>query len=357
MGIAGDKPRQLAPTVGTTGSGSTDSPAPSPTTSKIGIDTIISIAAPTDAAKIGIDTIISIAAPTDAAKIGIDTIVGITAPTDAAKIGIDTIVGIAAPTDIAKIDINTVVGIAVPAIANASLMELEINAVDSTVIDSVSPSTINLPPAANVIDPIPSATGVASGGYDMAFGLFHFHVDSNGAMELLSIGESAPLVAKMMTPPAVGGKLSASALLALSEEEPNLKTSTPSVGSNDFEDPPPSPTTAYCIDCDAYHYVGAGDFSSHEIAGCEDPRGGGAQQLSTRRYLSAIGLSLPSRSMLHRMTLITSKGCIRTTHAQMTTRMSTPKLRGKSAIRQALPHYANLTHPVTAMQLITTLTS
>jgi hypothetical protein len=29
MGIAGDKPRQLAPTVGTTGSGSTGSPAPS----------------------------------------------------------------------------------------------------------------------------------------------------------------------------------------------------------------------------------------------------------------------------------------------------------------------------------------
>jgi hypothetical protein len=29
MGITGDKPRQLAPTVGTTGSGSTGSPAPS----------------------------------------------------------------------------------------------------------------------------------------------------------------------------------------------------------------------------------------------------------------------------------------------------------------------------------------
>jgi hypothetical protein len=31
MGIAGDKPHQLAPTVGMTGSGSTDLPAPSPT--------------------------------------------------------------------------------------------------------------------------------------------------------------------------------------------------------------------------------------------------------------------------------------------------------------------------------------
>jgi hypothetical protein len=52
-----------------------------------------------------------------------------------------------------------------------------------------------------------------------------------------------------------------------------METSTPSVGSNDFQDPPPSPTTAYCVECDAYHFMGAGDFSSHEIAGCEDPRG------------------------------------------------------------------------------------
>jgi hypothetical protein len=76
------------------------------------------------------------------------------------------------------------------------------------------------------------------------------------------------------TPPAIGGKPSTIVLQAPSEEESQLRTSTPSVGSNDFEDPPPSPTTAYCIDCDAYHYMGAGDFSSHEIAGCEDPRGG-----------------------------------------------------------------------------------
>jgi hypothetical protein len=81
-------------------------------------------------------------------------------------------------------------------------------------------------------------------------------------------------MAETTKPPAVGGKPSTNAPLASSEEGPKLKTSTPSVGSNDFEDPPPSPTTAYCVDCDAYHYVGAGDFSSHEIAGCEDPRGG-----------------------------------------------------------------------------------
>jgi hypothetical protein len=266
MGIAGDKPRQLALTVGTTGSGSTDSPAPSPTTSKIDIDTIVSIAAPTD-----VDT---------TSQIDIDTIVGIAAPTDVdttAKINIDTIIGIAAPTDVdtsSKIDIDTIAGIAVLTIVNASPMEPQIDAVDSTVIDSVLPSTTNLAPTADVIGPASGKTGIAHGGYDMAFRLFNFHVDSSGAIELLSIAESAPLMAETTKPPAIRGKPSTSASLASSEEGPKPKTSTPLVGSNDFEDPPPSPTTAYCVDCDAYHYVGAGDFSSHEIAGCEDPRGG-----------------------------------------------------------------------------------
>jgi hypothetical protein len=309
MGIAGDKPRQLAPTVGTTGSGSTDSPAPSPTTTKIDIDTIIGIAMLTN---------------------------------------VDTT---------SKIDIDTIVGIAVPVVVDANPAEPEVDAVDSTVIDSVLPSIANLTSVANVIDPTSGMTGTTPGGYAMAFGLFNFHVDSNGAMELLSIGDSAPLMAEMTTPPAVGGKPSTSAPLAPSEEEPKLKTSTPLVGSNDFEDPPPSPTTAYCIDCDAYHYVGAGDFSSHEIAGCEDPRGGGERQLSTRRYLSVIGLSTSSHSALHRMTLTTLKGYTWTTHAQTTTTTSTPKLRGKSAIPQAPPRQANLPHQATTTRLIMTLTS
>jgi hypothetical protein len=83
-------------------------------------------------------------------------------------------------------------------------------------------------------------------------------------------------MAEATTPPAVGGKPSTNALLAPSEEEPKLRTLTPSVGSNGFEDPPPSLTTAYCADCDSYHYVGTGDFSSHEIAGSEDSQGGTA---------------------------------------------------------------------------------
>jgi hypothetical protein len=254
--------------------------APTDATTKIGIDTAVGIAMPIDATtKIGIDTAVGIAVPTDATtKIGIDTTVSIAAPTDATtKINIDTAVGIAALTDVTnRIDIDTIVGITVPAAIDARSAEQEVDTADSIVIDNISPSVVKPIPMANVIDPISSATGAALGGYDMAFGMFNFHVDSNGVMELLSIGESAPLEAKAATPSVVGGKPSTSVLLAPSEEEPKLKTLTPTVGSNDFEDPPPSPTTAYCIDCDAYYYVGARDFSSHEIAGCEDPRGGGA---------------------------------------------------------------------------------
>jgi hypothetical protein len=252
--------------------------APTDATTKIGIDTAIGIAAPTDATtKIGIDTTVGIAVLTDATtKIGIDTAVGIAAPTDATtKIDIDTTIGIAALTDVTdRIDIDTIIGITVLAIVDARSAEQEVDTADLIVVDNVLPSAAKPIPMANVIDPISSVIGAALGGFDMAFRLFNFHVDSNGAMELLSIGESAPLEAKAVTPSVIGGKPSTSALLAPSEEEPKLKTSTPSVGSNDFEDPPPSPTTAYCVDCDAYHYVGAGDFSSHEIAGCEDPRGG-----------------------------------------------------------------------------------
>jgi hypothetical protein len=113
-----------------------------------------------------------------------------------------------------------------------------------------------------------------TGGFDIAFGLFNFHIDNDGVAELISVSDSTPLAADPSSSQAIEDTPSTKAPLAPSEEEPRLETSTPSVGSNDFQDPPPSPTTAYCIDCDAYHFVGAGDFSSHEIAGCEDPRGG-----------------------------------------------------------------------------------
>jgi hypothetical protein len=73
-----------------------------------------------------------------------------------------------------------------------------------------------------------------------------------------------------------------------------LESSSPSVGSNNFQDPPPSPTTTYCIDCDAYHFVGDGDFSLHEIVVYEDPRGGTATVYPTisecKQDLNAITL-------------------------------------------------------------------
>jgi hypothetical protein len=119
-------------------------------------------------------------------------------------------------------------------------------------------------------------------------------INGDGVAELISVSDSTPPVVEMSTPPAVGGNPPTIVLLAPLEEESRPKTSTPSVGSNDFEEPPPSPTTAYCIDCDAYHYVGAGDFSSHEIVGCEDPRGGTAAVYPTiskcERALNALTL-------------------------------------------------------------------
>jgi hypothetical protein len=73
-----------------------------------------------------------------------------------------------------------------------------------------------------------------------------------------------------------------------------LESSTLSVESNNFQDPPPSPTIAYCVDCNAYHFVGDGDFSLHEIVGCEDPRRGTAVVYPTisecKRALNALTL-------------------------------------------------------------------
>jgi hypothetical protein len=182
-----------------------------------------------------------------------------------------------------KIDINsaidTAVGITVLAIIDTIPSETKVNITKSTVIDTTSPSIVDLSPAVIIIDTISSPAGAVlavTGGFNMAFGLFNFLVDNNGVTELISISDSMLLAAVPSASPAIEGNPSTITPLALSEEEPRLETLTPSVGSNNFEDPPPSPTTAYCINCDAYHYVGAGDFSSHKIVGCEDPRGGTA---------------------------------------------------------------------------------
>jgi hypothetical protein len=275
MGIAVVEPRQLAPYVGTTGSGSTDSPAPSPTNAKIDIDPAI-------------DTAIGIAVPIDTdtnAKIDIDPSIKTTVPIDAdtnTKIDIDPA-------------IDTAVGIVVPIYANANT-DISID----TIIDITLSSATELILAATIAGPTSGtaeAVSVITGGFDMAFRLFIFHLDNNGVTELISVGDSAPPATTLGTPPVTGGNPSTTAPLAPSapqEEEPRLEDSTPSVGSNGFEDPPPSPTTAYCIDCNAYHYVGAEDFSSYEIAGCEDPRGGTAAVYPTisecERALNALTL-------------------------------------------------------------------
>jgi hypothetical protein len=182
-----------------------------------------------------------------------------------------------------KIDIdsaiNTAVGIAVLAIIDTNPSKTEVDIAGSTIIDTASPSAADLTPATIIIDPtsgMAGAVSVVTGGFDMAFGLFNFHVDNDGVVELISVSDSTPPAVAPSASPVIKGNPSTTILLAPSEEEPRLKTSTLSVGLNDFKDPPLSPTTAYCVDCDAYHYVGARDFSSHEIAGCEDPRGGTA---------------------------------------------------------------------------------
>jgi hypothetical protein len=296
MGIAGVEPRQLAPTVGTTGSGSTDSPAPSSTTANLTalkrFDGPSSFMAVDSASPFDIDPLTINFDTNDKIDINsvVNTAVGIAVPDiieTNGKIDVDsainTTVGIAMLAIIDtndKIDvdsaINTAVGIAMLTIIDINPSETEVDVAGSTVINTASPSAADLTPAAIIIDPISSMAGAVSavtGGFDMAFGLFNFHVDNDRVAELISVSDSTPPAAAPSTSPVIEGNPSTTIPLAPSEEEPRLKISTPSVRSNNFEDPPPSPSTASCVDCDAYHYMGAGYFSSHKIAGCEDPRG------------------------------------------------------------------------------------
>jgi hypothetical protein len=200
-----------------------------------------------------------------------------------------------------SIDIDTAstinVGIAVPTVIDIAPPEAEVDIARSILVDTTSPSITDLTLVRASINPASSPAGAVlarTGGFDMAFGLFNFHVDNDGVAELISVSDSTPPAADTSTSPAIEDAPSIIEPSAPSEEEPRLETSTPSVRSNDFQDPPPSPTTAYCVDCDAYHFVGAGDFSSHEIASCEDPQGGIAAVYSTifecERALNALTL-------------------------------------------------------------------
>jgi uncharacterized protein YaaQ len=142
MGIAGVEPCQLAPTMGTTGSGSTDSPAPSPTITDLPASARIDSSSPA--------TAVDSASPT--------------------TIDIDT----ASPT-IVDTTVSTNVDTALPTIIEST----PVFAIDSQV--------------ATIVDPISSLMGstlARTGGFDMAFGLFNFHMDDDGAAELISIIES-----------------------------------------------------------------------------------------------------------------------------------------------------------------------
>jgi hypothetical protein len=188
MGIAGFKPRQLAPTVGTTGSGSTDSPAPSPTIIDLSTLTRVdgsSSATTIDSALPTAIDITSLAINIDVAlsAVNIDINVDTTSP---------TIVGIAAPTIINTTSPTAVVDIASPSIFESTPM-LDVDSSATTTIDPISRVT---------------GTIVARiGGFDMAFGPFNFHVDNDGAAELISINESTLPAVDPSTPPAIGALL------------------------------------------------------------------------------------------------------------------------------------------------------
>jgi hypothetical protein len=326
MEIAGVEPHQLASTVGTTGSGSTDSPAPSPTIDNLTASTRLggsaSAMAVDSASPLDIDSaidaaaVIAVPAIVDTNnEIDIDSVIdaaaviAVPAVVDTNdKIDIDFAINAAAVIAVPaivdtndKIDIDfaidTAVGIAVPNVSNTTSPEPEADIAGSTVTGIASTSDPGPISAAIIVGPTSGTTGAVSAiteGFDMAFGLFNFHMDNDGVAELISVGDSMPPATAPSTSPVTEGNPSATASLASLEEEPRPEDLTPSVGSNDFEAPPPSPATAYCADCNAYHFVGAGDFSSHEIAGCEDPRGGTAAVYPTisecERALNALTL-------------------------------------------------------------------
>jgi hypothetical protein len=238
MGIAGDKPSQLAPIVETTGSGSTDSSAPSPTIVDTTSHTILDVAAP-----IFVDT---------ASPIIIDTASPTIVDTASA-----TILDVAAPT---------ILDVAAPIIVDTA---------SPTILDVAAPITIDSAPTiaintstAAIVDPFPCSTGSASirvRGFEMAFGSFNFYVDDAGVSELISMTDSVT-PADPAAPSAVvtqraikNTSLPASPPTSV-ETDPALESSTPLVGSNNFQDPPPpqpphtasttTPTTLWALSRD-----------------------------------------------------------------------------------------------------------
>jgi hypothetical protein len=207
MGIVGVEPRQLAPTVGTTGFGSTDSPAPSPTIAELFTSTRVN----GSSSAMVVDS---------APPIGID----IDSPTTNFDINTNIDVDTAS---------TTIIDIAVPTVIDATPPATMANITESTIIDIASPSIADLTPAATTIDPISSLAGEVSartGGFNMAFGLFNFHVNNDGVAKLISVSDSTPPAADPSASPAIEGNPSTTTPLTPSEEEPRLETLTLSLG-------------------------------------------------------------------------------------------------------------------------------
>jgi hypothetical protein len=216
MGKAGVEPRQLAPTVGTTGSGSTDSPAPSPIIDNLTAST--RFGGPASAM-----TVDSTSPPDIDSAIEVDT-------ND--KIDIESAIDVAAVIAVSavvdtndKIDIDfaidTAIGIAVPSVISTTSLEPEVDIAGSTITGTASPSDAGLIPAAIIIDPTSGTTGAVSattGGFDMAFGLFNFHVDNDKVAELISVSDSMPPATAPSTSPVTEGNPSATAPPAPLEE-------------------------------------------------------------------------------------------------------------------------------------------
>jgi hypothetical protein len=187
MGIAGVEPRQLAPTVGTMGSRSTDSLAPSPIIDNL--TALIRLGGPASATAVDSASPLDINPAIDAAavitvpavvdtndKIDIDSaidaaaVIAMPAVIDTNdKIDIDSAIDAAAviamPSVVDtndKIDIDfaidTAVGIAVPSIISTTSLEPEVDIAGSAVTGTASPSDAGLIPAAIIIDPTSGTT-------------------------------------------------------------------------------------------------------------------------------------------------------------------------------------------------------
>jgi hypothetical protein len=181
-----------------------------------------------------------------------------------------------------------------PVIIDAPASPIVVDSPPAIDIDSTSPTDIDMPPPATVKTPslvivgsstsaiiniFPCATGSTlsiAGVFELAIGSLNFHVDDADISRLLLIVEpTMPDVDSVVPSPAitqqaVKDNFTPVSPLLSSGMGQAPESSSPLVGSNTFQDLPLSPTTAYC---DAYHFMGAGYFSSHELLGCGDPRG------------------------------------------------------------------------------------